>query len=284
MDRLVDPVGAHERRRVREIGGCIARRGLGEAQQQQRRSQTECDIARRTAARPADPLDVHPHAEQQGERYADVQEDQQREQPVAHGARADEVARQRLAEEGQRVEPLGRRDQAELGEAVPYEPVPAEAGRVGEPKQRHPRQPREPAEPLRMAVHPFTHHVQQYHERERIGRVPVQAPREAAQRPLAVRDPLDRGMRAGDAGVERRIDVRTGGRDDPEQEERRGAEMPPRIRTRAERLIECELDPLQRPLERQARSGAARCGIPRGHRGERLNRGTRIRPAPGRSR
>ena len=58
------------------------------------------------------------------------------------------------AEERQRVEPLRRRDEAELGERVPHQPVAADA-RSEQPQQRHAGEPGEPAEARVAAEQPF---------------------------------------------------------------------------------------------------------------------------------
>ena len=127
-----------------------------------------------------------------------------------------------------------------------------------------------------MAIDPFTRHVQQNDERERVGCVTMQAADNAAQRPLPLRYPLDGRIRAVDAGVQTGVDVGTCRGDDPEQIERHRAQMPPRVRARAECGIEAELDPMQRGLQRMPRRWGVDCY--RAHREPVASRETRTRP------
>ena len=101
---------------------------------------------RRRGLRAGHALRVHPQQRQHAEREADVQERQQREQPVVDRLGRDEVADQRAVEHRQPVEPLGGGDGDELRDAVPRQHVAVDAGDVDEPQQDDAGDPREPAE------------------------------------------------------------------------------------------------------------------------------------------
>jgi len=95
------------------------------------------------AARPRTGLVRASFRRLQEQRDGDVQEHQQREQPIAQAAGFEEVARQRIAEHGQPVEPLGGGDSHVLGQHVPYQQIAADCRREQQPQQRHAADPRE---------------------------------------------------------------------------------------------------------------------------------------------
>jgi hypothetical protein len=181
-----------------------------------------------------------------------------REQAVADGAGGDEVADQRAVEYRQRVEPLRGRDQAVLRQPVPHQPEPADARCEQQPHGGDAGEPRIAPEMRISAKDPFAQQVQRRDEHERVGRVAVQAPRERPHREVVGGQPFDRRPRTVGARVEADVDVDPGDGDDPEQEVREPAQVPPWIRRLAERAVECGLDAIEQSGERGGGRGAPR--------------------------
>jgi hypothetical protein len=80
--------------------------------------------------------------------------------------------------------------------------------------------------------------VQDHGHYQGIGGVAMQAAQDPAGKPLAVRQGLHRRIRAGEAGLEERVDVQARRDDDPEQEVADGAEVVERIEPFAEDGVE----------------------------------------------
>ncbi len=88
----------------------------------------------------------------------------------------------------------------------------------------------------------------------------MQAARERPQRERVRRQALDRSVGAVDPRVEADVDVDAGDRDDPEQEEREAAEVPPGVARLAEGAVERR--PRPRSCTRARRGPPAQPGLP----------------------
>jgi hypothetical protein len=182
---------------------------------------------------------VDPHAGQQQQRQADVQEHQQREETVADAFRRQEVAHHGAAEQ------FGGADRDELRQPVPYQPVAVDAGRKRQPQERHAADPGKPAEAAVAALEEFADQVQRHGHGHGVRRIAVQAADHAAEIPLRG-DRLHRGMRTQHAGIEHGIQVQAGRRQDPEEEIRKRTEVVPGVVARTEGAVEHAFDRLQR--------------------------------------
>ena len=231
------------------LRGCRAQERRGEQHGEGGRHQA----ARRDRLRLADALHMDPHAGEQRQRQADVQEDEQREQPVAHALRAEEVARHRLGGETGRVEPFRRGERRDLRARVPHQPVADDARGVHQPQQRHAGDPGEAPKAAEAPRRPLAHQVQQRRGDEGVGGVAVHAARDAPRPPLLGRQRLDRRVGALDAGVEKDEEVNPGRGEHPEEEKRQRAEVAQRVGVRAEGRIEPALHGNETPIERVRR-------------------------------
>jgi hypothetical protein len=203
-----------------------------------RRPGRQHDAPRRQVVHPADAIDMGPEAEDQHQRHADVDEDQHGEETVVDRVGGEEVARRDSAEDRQPVEQFGRGHRGKLRQAVPDDPVAADAGDEHQPDQRHAGDPGVEAEAVVAAVGPFAQQVQDHHHDEGVGGVAVQAAQHAAEIPLLLRQPADRAVDTLDAGVEHRVEVEAAGDQDPEEEQAQRAEVAQRIVGAAEERIE----------------------------------------------
>jgi hypothetical protein len=116
MDEEQPPVERQPGRRRRDVGRRLAERGIDEREHRERGERAERERAGRGHVGAHDALDVQPHAGEERERDADVQEEKERVEPVAHLAGVEKVAHEREAEERQPVEPLRGGGEAELRE------------------------------------------------------------------------------------------------------------------------------------------------------------------------
>ena len=179
-----------------------------------------------------------PHHEQHRERHEDVDEHEQGEEPAAERARMQEVPRDRLAEERQRVEPFGGRDRNVLRKRVPDHPVAAQPRREHQPQEGHAGEPRDPACATHAVEQVLAQQVEHHHQHQRVGGVAVEAPHDAARVPLHVGDALDRRPGVLDAGVEEDVEVDPGGGHDPVEEPGERAKLAEGIQRRGERRVE----------------------------------------------
>ena len=153
-----------------------------QGQHDQRDEQRQGDGARRIGRGARHTLDVDPHEQQQGQRHADVDEREQREQPVLDAALVDEVAHQRTVEDRQPVQELGRADHDELGQPIPGQHVAVDAGDVSEPQQQHAAHPGEPAKAAMPVEAEVPQHVQQHGDDHAVGGISVQAAHDRRRR------------------------------------------------------------------------------------------------------
>jgi len=247
-DRQVEPVDPERRRDGVEVGGALAHRRLHERKHEQCGTEKRHDRPRRIGFRTRDALRMDPQQREQSEREADVQERQQREQPVVHRAFEDEIADERAVEHGQPVQPFRRRDGDELREAIPRQHVAVDAADVGDPQHGDARDPREPAKAPVAIEHEVPQEVQNHAEDHPIGCVAMEAPHDAAQVPLRMRQVLDRRVRFVDTGLEEYEQVEPGCNRDPEQEVGDRTEVVEWIARLAECVVERPLDVQEGPL------------------------------------
>ena len=92
------------------------------------------------------PLHVHPRQNPGDKRRTYVDEGQQGKQPAGDIFLVDEVADQGAAEHRQHVKPFRRGNHHELGQLVPHQHEPVDAGNIYQPDQGNARNPRKPAE------------------------------------------------------------------------------------------------------------------------------------------
>ncbi|MFO1300755.1 MAG: hypothetical protein U1F17_10295 [Burkholderiaceae bacterium] len=241
--REVEPVDRQRRGQPLQVGGPLRDRGHRKGQREHRAEAPQRHGAAGSGLRLGEPLNMGPHHEQQHQRHADVKKHHQREQPVGDGSCGDEVAHQRGTESGQGAEPFGGRRGDEQRHGVPDHPVADHARRDGQPQRRHAAHPRVPAKAAKPPEHQLAQQVQDDHGDERVRRVAVQAAHHAARPPLAVRQRLDRRVRAVHAGVVEDVQVAAGQRDQPEQVEAQAAQL-------AQRIVGLAADPVEPVLER----------------------------------
>ncbi len=153
-----EPVDGHSGRHRARIPACLRRHGQREGEGEQEAERTEREPARHHRRRLAETLHVHPHAGEQRERQADVQEHEEGKEAIGDLLRAEEVARHRLDAEPRAVEPLGGGERRELRARVPHQPVADDARRrtsatrAARPKSRKRRGSRESARPAARAA------------------------------------------------------------------------------------------------------------------------------------
>ncbi len=258
VQREQEPVEFERGRGPGEVGRtALAEDGLHQRQQAQHRQHRQRDRPRRLRLRLGHALHMDPHQQQRHQRHADVDEDQQREQPVADALGSDEVADQCAAEAGQPVEPLeaGLRD--ELRQLVPRQHVAVGAGHVDQPDQQHAGDPGEPAKAAQAVEREMAQRMHGHRRHQRVRGIAMHAAQYAAGEPLAFGEGLHRPVRALDAGVEERVQVQPAGADDPEQEEDRRAEVVQRVELVAEGAVEQRLG-LQEAAPQQRLHGRGR--------------------------
>ncbi len=242
--RQVEPVVGDRGHRAREIRRLEALRRLHQCQGDERCGRHQEDRQRRQRPRLRHALHMHPEQKQRCERYADVQEEQQREQALAEMLGVEEVAHQSAPEHRQPVEPLGDRLRDELREPVPRQQVAADAGDVHQPEQHGAGDPRKPAEAAVAVERKMACEVQQHREHHRVGGVAVQAAGDAARPWLLAAKALDRRMRG--RGVVEDVHEGAARKRDPEKPHADRAEVVEGVRALAEREIENRFDAQER--------------------------------------
>ncbi|MCG3200159.1 MAG: hypothetical protein NFCOHLIN_00001 [Gammaproteobacteria bacterium] len=237
-----EPVEDEHRRCLRQMRRtALAHDRLHQRQQHQHRRHADGDRPWRLGAGLGHALHVHPHQQQREQRHADVDEHQQREQPVADAVVVNEIAHQFASEAGQPVQPLEARLGDELRQAVPGKHEAVGAGREYQPHQYDACHPREPAESAHAIEGPVAHQVDQHRDDHRVRCVAVHAAEDAAGVTLGMRQRLHRAVSPFDARVEEGIEVQPGAGDDPEQIERQRAQVIQGIELVAEGAVEHRL-------------------------------------------
>ena len=250
--RQVEPVQCDLGHRFRKVGRRLADRRPDERERNQRRGEHQQDRPRRLGFRLRHALGVDPQQRQHGQRDADMDERQQREQAVADVFCEDEIAHQRAAEHRQPVEPLGGRDHGdELRETVPRQHVAVDARHIHQPQQHDPADPGEPAKAPVTIEDEMPRQVQQHGEHHAVRGIAVQTAQHAAQIPLLIRQALDRGVGLVYPGLEEGVEVEPAHDHDPEHPGADRAEVVKRIEPLAESEVEQRLDAHEQPLPRQ---------------------------------
>ena len=165
-----------------------------------------------------------------------MDEDHQREEAIFQGVRRQEIARNRLAEERQVVEPLGRHDGDILGELVPDQPVAAHAGYIDQYENRNASQPAEPPHAPIAVERKLAQQMDEHHDDEAVGGIAVEAPHQPRCVPLIAGHVLDRIEGLVDAGAEENEEVDATRHDDPVEEKTERAEIEQRIPLRRKGL------------------------------------------------
>ena len=218
-------------------------------QRWQHRDRAECERARREHRGARDALDVEPQREHQQQRNSNVHEDEERKQAVAHGA-AQEVACERRREKGQRVQPFGGGDSRILAEPVPVQPEPADGADERQRQQRDAGEPREAAKSIEAPEQPFAREVRKGDGDETVRRVAVQATQDAAGARGVARELFDRQVCAAGRRVEHDVQHRAAERQQPEQQEGHGPEVPERVEPAAEHPVERAVQAVRAELQR----------------------------------
>ena len=147
-----------------------------------------------------------------------MNEYEQREQPVADGVCAQEVAYQRRGEDRQRIEPFGGGGGGELRQLVPSQPNADDARDINEPQQRYAGEPGKAAKAAEPPEQEFAQQMQQRDQDEGVGGVAVQAAQHAAEVPLLARQPIYGAIDALDRRIERGIKIQPRDGDYPEEQ------------------------------------------------------------------
>ena len=192
-------------------------------------------------------LDVNPHDEDDDQRRADVNEGEQGEQSTVDAFEIEEVANQGAVEHWQYVKPLGRGDDNELRQFVPYQHEAVDAGDVDQPDQGDTGKPREGAETAIAIVGKVPQQVQDHGQDHAVGGVTVNAAHDAASPPLIVGDAFDRLVCVVDSGLGKDVEIEPGPYQQPELPETDRAEVVEGVQFVAEGHIEYVLNAHEEP-------------------------------------
>ena len=160
---------------------------------------------------------MDPHAREQRERQADVQEHEEREQAVERrGCAARPLA-----------EPFQGGKKGELRARIPHQPVADDARSVEQPHERHARDPAECAKAAEPAEPRFPDQVRAGNDDKCVGGVAVHAAQNAAEPPFQIAYGV---VGAGEAGIEADVEINPASGEQPEEVIAESAEMAQRLR------------------------------------------------------